>query len=67
MHAVIGGNKEITGKVFKEHLLAKQLWTTPYIYLNRVQQEAANLACSKPFQLIQGPPGTAIMYITHMQ
>ena len=46
-----------TSKVFKEHLNAKQMWTSPYKYLNSVQEEAANLAFTKSFQLIQGPPG----------
>lgn len=46
--------------MFKEHLQAKQMWTTPYIYLNCVQEQAANLAFTKPFQLIQGPPGNMI-------
>ena len=36
---------------------AKELWDKPRISLNRVQRDAANLAFTKPFQLIQGPPG----------
>ena len=54
---VMGRNRDTTSKVFKEHLLARKLWTAPDIYLNRVQNQAANLTFTKPFQLIQGPPG----------
>lgn len=53
-------NKKATHKVFREHLQARQLWTTPNIVLNRVQDEASNLAFITPFQLIQGPPGNRI-------
>ena len=50
-------SKTKTIEVFKEHMKAKQIWTSPYKFLNNVQEEAAKLAFTKPFQLIQGPPG----------
>ena len=50
-------SKEAAVKVFKEHLQARQMWTTPNIMLNRVQDEASNRAFTNPFKLIQGPPG----------
>ena len=62
-HAVPNDSKQATNKVFKEHLQARQMWTTPNIFLNHVQDEASNLAFTNPFQLIQGPPGIIIIII----
>ena len=50
-------SKKTVCKVFKEHLKARELWATPNVNLNHVQEEAAKLAFTEPFQLIQGPPG----------
>ena len=66
LYTVTGGSRHATSQVFKEHQaeLASQLWTKPHdvIHLNRVQEEAAMLTFTKPFQLIQGPPGN-YMYL----
>ena len=58
--AVSSKCKEASLKVFDKDLQAKKVWTTSsgvLLYLNHVQEEAADLAFTKPFQLIQGPPG----------
>ena len=57
VYAVTNESKKAAVKVFKEHLQARQMWTTPNIVLNHVQDEASNLAFTNPFKLIQGPPG----------
>ena len=43
--------------MFKENVQARQMWTTPNIFLNPVQDDASDKAFTNPFQLIQGPPG----------
>ena len=50
-------------EVFRKHIFSRQLWTTPHLWLNAVQEEAARLAFSKPFLLIQGPPGNCLANI----
>ena len=50
-------SKKATKKFFNENLRARQMWTPPHKFLNSVQEEATELAFTKPFQLIQGPPG----------
>ena len=39
------------------------MWTKPHIYLNGIQEKAANLSFTNPFQLIQGPPGTQLQFL----
>ena len=60
LNAVPNESEQTTLKVYKEHLLAKQMWTKPHIYLNGIQEEAAQLSFTNPFRLIQGPPGTQL-------
>ena len=57
VYIVTNENKKAAIKVFKEHLQARQMWMSPNIVLNRVQDEASNQAFTNPFKLIQGPPG----------
>ena len=57
-YVVTDENKKAAIKVFKEHLQARQMWMSPNIVLNRVQDEASNQTFTNPFKLIQGPPGS---------
>lgn len=54
--------QKFTREAFINHCYSKQLWSTPHLYLNAVQEEAAQLAFTNPFQLIQGPPGYCYSY-----
>lgn len=56
LHAV-SNESEVSCTIFKEQLPAQKLWDNPTISLNRVQKRASHLAFTRPFQLIQGPPG----------
>lgn len=55
-HAV-NNEGEVACGVFNQDAYSKQLWSKPQIALNEVQVKAATSAFTKPFQLIQGPPG----------
>jgi hypothetical protein len=47
----------IASSIFSSHPQATRLWSDRTVFLNGVQQQATRLALTKPFQLIQGPPG----------